>query len=89
MNNGGGFELDENGEVPTKPLKGWNIGHVGGVALLLEVHYAETQEELETGQEHALCLAISLPLALQLSDVLRKYGEAFLNQSSPAGTQLH
>jgi hypothetical protein len=43
------FAQDGNGEIPTKPLTGWNLGHVGGVAILLEAHYADTLEELETG----------------------------------------
>jgi hypothetical protein len=89
MKNNGGFELDEKGEIPTKPLTGWNIGHVSGMALLLEVHYAETQEELETGQRHALCLAISLPLALQLSEVLKKYAEEFLSQPNSGLGPVH
>jgi len=88
MNNEG-FELDEKGEIPTKPLTGWNIGHLKGMALLLEVHYAETQEELETGERHALCLAISLPLALQLSEALKKYAEGFLSQPNTGLNQVH
>lgn len=84
-----GFQLDKNGEIPTKPLKGWNIGHVNGMALLLEVHYADTAEELETDQKHTLCLAFSLPMALELSEILRKYAEGFLNQAALPGTQLH
>jgi hypothetical protein len=84
-----GFQLDSKGEIPTKPLKGWNLGHVNGMALLLEVHYAETQEELETDQKHTLCLALSLPMALELSERLRKYAEGFLSQQSSGDVPIH
>ena len=82
------FYIDETGVIPTKPLKGWNIGHVGGVALLLEVHHADSPEELETDQKHTLCLAITLPQALQLSDVLKKYAEGFSGLLTP-DAQIH
>jgi len=83
------FYVDETGLIPSKPLKGWNLGHVGGTALLLEVHYADNLEELETDQKHTLCLALSLPIALELSEKLRTYAQGFLNQTAPAGTKLH
>jgi hypothetical protein len=83
------FQLGSDGLIPTKPLKGWNIGHVGGVTLLLEAQYADTPEELETDQQHTLCLAISMPLALQLAEALKKYAQGFLNQAAPPGTLLH
>ena len=83
------FYVDETGMIPSKPLKGWNVGHVAGTALLLEVHYADSPEELETDQKHTLCLALSLPMALDLAETLRKYAEGFLNQAALPGTQLH
>ena len=83
------FALDSNGEISTKPLTGWNLGHIGGVAILLEAHYADTPEELETEYRHTLCLSLSLPLALELAEALRRNAEGLMNQTSPADTLLH
>lgn len=83
------FALDDKGEIPTKPLTGWNLGHVGGVAILLEAHYAETKEELETEHRHTLCLSLSIPLALELAEALRRNAQHFLDQTAQAGTPIH
>jgi hypothetical protein len=83
------FKLDRDGNIPTKPLVGWTIGQVGGVALLLEAQYAQSPEELETEQQQTLCLALSIPLALQLADALKRHAEKLLNESASQGATLH
>ena len=43
------LETDSSGNVIMKPLTGWNILPVAGAAVLVQMQYAETPEELERG----------------------------------------
>lgn len=72
------FELDENGEVVMKPVTGWKIAPVAGIAVLLAIQYVETPAELETGDSKSIQLVLTPQKCLELAEVLTRVAKRIL-----------
>ncbi len=72
------FETDGGGNVIMKPLTGWNILPVAGAAVLVQMLYVETPEELERTERRVIQFALTPPMALELVAALKRVAEPLL-----------
>jgi hypothetical protein len=75
------LQKDQNGNVKLSSVLGWTLGRVAETYVLLAVQYAENEQELETGGK-VLQLSLTPDQALQLAEVLRKYGSSLQTSDS-------
>jgi len=71
------FETDENGIVVTKPVMGWIIAPAAGIAVVLGIRYAETEEEIGTGGRQ-IQFVLMPQQCLELAEVLTKQAKHLL-----------
>ena len=83
------YKLDAEGNLKTNALTQWHLTHLAGSALLLTLDYAESEEQLHTGERHQITLALTPQGALDFADGLKRYTEGFLQGTLPAGTLVH
>lgn len=78
------LETDKDGNVITKPVIGWTIRSVAGVAVLLAIEYADTPLDIEMGGK-SLPLVLTPPQCLELSQALAKASTQLLADQSHPG----
>jgi len=76
------LELDEHGNIITKPVTGWTTAVLVGSAVLLAIQYANTPEELESGQSHQIQLVLQPQLCLELAENMTKQAKRILESHS-------
>ena len=81
------FETDSSGNVIMKPLTGWNILPVAGAAVLVQMQYVETPEELERGVKRVIQFALTPPMCLELAAALRTVANPLMPIAP--GTPIH
>jgi hypothetical protein len=79
------LETDSEGNVILKPVTGWTMAPVAGIAVLLAIEYVTNDHELETGVRHAIQFVLTPPKALEIAEVLQKQAKRLL-ESLPPGT---
>jgi len=84
------LEKDSNGNLITKPITGWTLMAVADIVVLLAIQYAETPEELETGDTHHQIQFVLKPqAALELAEKLTSTGKRLLESRSPTDKPLN
>jgi hypothetical protein len=83
----GPFDLDDEGNVKSSPLTGWDIVSVAGTALIARLKFADSFEEFQTGGR-AVQLLLTPHVALDLAQELTKQAQRILGQTAPPG-QAH
>jgi len=73
------LETDANGMIVTRPVLGWTTAPVAGSAVILQIQYAETPQELKTGGR-SLQFVLTPPQSLELAETLTKQAQRILNQ---------
>lgn len=81
-------ETDREGNLLLKPMAGWELKSVAGMALILGIEYAENQEALEMGETQTIPLVLLPALALELAEALKRRASALLAEETPKGTSL-
>jgi hypothetical protein len=66
------LELDSEGVAKTSPVTDYGTCPIFGTAILLQVEYVNSEQELQTGIRHQIPLLLTRQGALNLSDLLRK-----------------
>lgn len=72
------FEKDAEGMIVTRPLTGWNIAPIAGVAILCQLKYVMSEEELRAGTEHNIQLVLTPLQANELAGMLARQGSRLL-----------
>lgn len=78
------FDLDADGMVITRPVLGWTIAPVAGMAVLARLNYSETPADIGTGGK-ALQIVLTPQQALELADLLTKQAKHILAQRPDSG----
>lgn len=78
------LELDENGNIFTRPVTGWLTATVAGIGVVLGIEYVDTPEALEKDE----CKSIQFSLTpqqclLDLSGLLTKRANQLLAPATP------
>lgn len=81
------LETDSTGNVIMKPLTGWNILPVAGAAVLVQIQYVETPEELEKGEQRVIQFALTPPMSLELAEALKRVANPLMPIAP--GTPIH
>lgn len=79
------LEIDEQGNIVTRPVLGWITVPVAGMSVLLRLNYAETPEELGMGGRH-LQVILTPQQALELAEILTIQGQHIFRVPAPPGT---
>jgi len=66
------LELDSDGVAKTSPVTDYGTRPVFGTAILLQVEYVNSEQELQTGIRHQIPLLLTREMALNLADLLQK-----------------
>ncbi len=79
------FDKDSTGQIITNPLTGFNIAPVAEMAVLCQLQYVSSPEELAAGRSRRLQLVLTPQQARELAAVLTKQAERIetVNQSLP------
>jgi len=77
------FDLGPDGNIITCPLTGWVVAPVMNSAILARLQYAETEDQLKTGEYKALQLIVTPQQALELAEILTKQAKQIFGQSVP------
>jgi hypothetical protein len=72
------LEIDQSGNVVTRPLTAWTMMPVADIAILLAIQYVETPVELETGDKHQIQLVLTPKQGLELAEKLTKLAKRLL-----------
>jgi hypothetical protein len=80
------LKTDENGDIITCPVIGWNTGIMAESAILLAIDYIETLEEFAAGGK-SVQLALTPPQALELSGKLSSLANRLLQPPGPEVTR--
>jgi len=78
------FETDSEGNVILKPVTGWNIAPVAGVAVLLQFVYLDSETDTDGKR---IQFVLKPDVCLELAEVLTRQAERLLQ--TPPGTPLH
>jgi hypothetical protein len=70
------LELDSEGVAKTSPVTDYGTRPVFGTAILLQVEYVNSEQELQTGIRHQIPLLLTRQSALNLADLLRKSAQS-------------
>ena len=76
------FETDKNGNIITKPVTGYTIGPVAGMAVLLAIEYVESPAELESGKSKRIQLILTPQQTLEIADVMTRRAKSLLQPAS-------
>jgi hypothetical protein len=79
-----GLDLDEKGNVITRPVLGWTTGPVAGMDVFLKLDYAENDAQLRTGGKALQCI-LTPQQALELAETLTKQAKRVLDAPTPTG----
>lgn len=77
-------QKDRDGNIISKPVMGWALMPVAGIAVLLAILYAETPQELETGDTRQIQFVLTPQACLELAERLTSIGKELLESHSPA-----
>lgn len=77
------FETDSEGNVILKPIVGWAVTDAAGIAVLLQLQFVESEEELESGKKQAFQFVLTPPKALELAELLTRRAKRLLEGLSP------
>ena len=80
----GPFDLDDEGNVKSAPLTGWDIVSLADTALIARLKFADSFEEFRTGGR-AIQLLLTPHVALDLAQELTKLAQRILGQTAPPG----
>jgi hypothetical protein len=83
------FETDSTGNVITKPVTGYAVVPVAGIAVLLCIQYAETPEELESGDSKQIQLVLMPQQALEIAEAVTKRAKILLGYQPAPGEGLN
>lgn len=72
------LETDAAGNVITRPILGCIVSPLGGMAILLQVQYAEKPEELKTGGR-SLQFVMTPQQGLEIAETLAKQARRMLD----------
>lgn len=81
------FDQDENGNIVTCPLTGWNIMPVAGAVALCQLSYVKTPEDLATDKAHRIQLVMTPQQALELGETLQRQAKHLLTPDPSAPVQ--
>jgi hypothetical protein len=81
-------KTDDRGNVITYPVTGWAMGPVAEVAVLLQIQYVESEQDLEAGRHKRFQFLLTPPKCLELAELLTKQAQRLLGPPSP-GTPVH
>jgi hypothetical protein len=79
------FELDENGNIITKPVTGWSAAVIFESTVLLQLQYVDTPLELEKGQNKSFQFVLTPPMCLELAVLLTKQANRAMESKLPPG----
>ena len=80
----GDFEVDKNGNVITRPLMGWLAAPAAGIAVILAVHYAESDADIENHTPKSLQLILTPHQCLELAELLTRQANNLIT-ARPSG----
>lgn len=83
------LQTDSSGNIVTKPVTGWAIHRVAGIAVLLAIEYADTPEELEKGANKRMQFVLNAPKTLELAEALTRAANGIMSDPIPQGTPLN
>lgn len=76
------LEMDSNGNVVTRPVTGWSVLTLAGMSVLAAIQYAQTPQELETGNSKQIQLVLMPQQCVELAQALKKAGKSLLEDRS-------
>jgi hypothetical protein len=76
------LEMDNNGNIVTRPVLGWTTVPAMGTAVILAIQYAETPQELKTGGRR-LQLVLTPQQAQELAATLTTQAARVLSAPGP------
>jgi hypothetical protein len=83
------FDTDAEGNIITKPVVGWATRPVAGMAVLVQIQYADTPEQLENLEKG--CSRIQLVLtpqqSLELAETLTTQAKRIMTHPDPGSRQ--
>lgn len=79
------YETDENGNVITKPVTGYDIGPVYKICVFLAVQYVDKPEELEAGPSKQIQFVLTPSQCLDLAAALKRNADRLMADMLPAG----
>ena len=71
------FTTDDSGNIILNPVVGWRTGSLAGVAVLLQVRYADSPEDIGT-EGKAIQFALNPDKCLELAEALTKQARRLL-----------
>ena len=74
------LERDSNGEITTKPVIGWTIASLAGVAVLVSIQCEETPMGFETGDCQSVQLVMTVEKCLELARELTRLAGIVLDE---------
>jgi len=78
------FEKDSEGNVILKPVIGWKTAPVAEVAVLLQMQYADTPADIETGGK-SVQFVLKPQACLDLAATLTRQAKRLLEDRLPPG----
>jgi hypothetical protein len=79
------FETDSQGNVIVKPLTGWAVMDAAGIAVLLQIQYADDEKELESGVSRSFQFGMTPQQALELAELLTRRAKRLLEDKLTPG----
>jgi hypothetical protein len=79
------IETDGKGHVITKPVTGYTLAPVAGIAVLLAIRYVESPEELESGTSKQIQFVLTPPQCLEIAGAMTRQAERLRGERLPPG----
>jgi hypothetical protein len=72
------MKADKGGLLQIKPLTGWKIAEVAGVAIVVSVEYADSEQDFERGEFQEIPLVLTVEQCFELAAALKKNADLLL-----------
>lgn len=73
------MKADKGGIVQLKPLTGWKIAEIAGIAIVVSVEYADSAEDLERGVSQEIPLVLTVEQCFELAAALKRNADLLLS----------
>jgi hypothetical protein len=73
------MKADKAGNLELKPLTGWKIAEVAGIAVVVSVEYANSEQDFEHGVFQEIPLVLTVEQCFELAAGLKKNADLLLS----------
>jgi len=81
--------IDSAGNVPLRPIAGYSVATIAGIAVSFSFDFADTPEDLQREQYRSLRFVLTPPQALEIAETLTKVAKRLLDEPLSPAAPLH